>query len=79
MLLIIPRRSVTFFRHHSFFVLILRFVLQLFKEFFRKDVAGPLKKVFKAAEHDVEKVGQNFLAGPSNSHQEDIAPAEDKP
>ena len=48
-------------------------------EFFKKDVADPLKKVFKAVEHDVEKVGQNFLAGPSNSHQEDIAPAEDKP
>ena len=79
MLHIIPRRCVAFFSHHSFFVLILRFVLQVFREFFRKDVAANLKKDIKAVVHDVATVGREFVAGPSDSHQEDSAPTNDKP
>lgn len=39
------------------------------KEFFKKDVAGNLKKDIKAVVHDVEKVGQEFMAGPSSDRR----------
>ena len=52
---------------------------QVLKEYFQKDVAANLKKGIKAVVHDVEKVGQEFVAGPSDSHHEDSAPTNDKP
>ena len=52
---------------------------QLLKEYFRKDVAANLKKDIKAVVHDVEKFGQELVAGPSDSHREDSTPTNDKP
>ena len=47
-------------------VLILRFVLQVLKEYFKKNVAPNLKKDIKAVEQEIERVGEEFVPGPSN-------------
>jgi hypothetical protein len=61
------------------FVLILRFVLQVLKEYFKRNVAPNLKKDLHAVEHEFEKVGEGFVPGTSDRQQVDSSPAEDRP
>ena len=42
-------------------------------------MAPNLKKDITAAEHEVEKVGEEFVVGPSDRQRQDIAPADDRP
>jgi hypothetical protein len=42
-------------------------------------VVGNLKKDVQAVEHEVERDKEEFLPGPSDRQQEDIAPADDRP
>ena len=45
-------------------------MLQVFGEFFQKDVVHNVKKGVTDAVHDVEEAVKNVVAGPSGSHQE---------
>ena len=42
-------------------------------------MVGNLKKDIQAVKHGVERVEEEFVAGPSDRQQEDIAPADNRP